>query len=87
MGGLNLERALLYMIAYAQELTCLLYSCNMMGHSNGMVDYVWTQSTGAMQLWANRGKGTITDSDPDGYWDYQVSRFSFPLLSSMRMRS
>lgn len=46
--------------------------CNMMGHSNGMVDYVWTQSTGAMQLWANRGKGTISDSDADGYWEYQT---------------
>lgn len=42
--------------------------CNMMGHSNGMSDYIWTQSTGAMTLYANRGKVTIADSDPDGYW-------------------
>lgn len=39
--------------------------CNMMGHSNGMVDYVWVWSPGTMELWANRGKGTISDSDPD----------------------
>jgi hypothetical protein len=45
--------------------------CNMMGHSNGMVDYVWIYSFGTMDLWENRGKGTISDSDTDGYWNYQ----------------
>ncbi|KUJ11379.1 uncharacterized protein LY89DRAFT_739567 [Mollisia scopiformis] len=43
--------------------------CNMMGHSNGMVDLVWTYSFGTMELYINRGKGSISDSDPDGYWD------------------
>ncbi|CAH0054256.1 unnamed protein product [Clonostachys solani] len=42
--------------------------CNMVGHSNGMVDYVWTWSTGKMELYENRGKGHISDSDSDGYW-------------------
>jgi hypothetical protein len=43
--------------------------CNMMGHANGEVDYVWNWSAGQMDLYANRGKGTLVDSDPDGYWD------------------
>lgn len=34
-----------------------------------MADLVWTYSTGAMYLYANRGKGHIADSDPDGYWN------------------
>ncbi|KAK0099309.1 hypothetical protein ONS96_008539 [Cadophora gregata f. sp. sojae] len=42
--------------------------CNMLGHSNGMMDYVWTYSGGQMELYANRGKGSIKDSDPDGFW-------------------
>lgn len=52
--------------------------CNMKGHANGMVDYVWTWSTGAMEVWANRGKGTITDSDPDGYWSYEGTMWTPP---------
>ncbi|KAH7390083.1 family 3 carbohydrate esterase [Cadophora sp. MPI-SDFR-AT-0126] len=52
--------------------------CNMMGHSNGMVDYVWTYSFGTMEMWANRGKGKISDSDPDGYWDYQGTIWTPP---------
>lgn len=43
--------------------------CNMVGHSDGREDYVWAWSTGQMELFANRGKGTISDSDADGYWD------------------
>ncbi|KPM44471.1 hypothetical protein AK830_g2091 [Neonectria ditissima] len=43
--------------------------CNMAGHSDGRVDYVWTQSTGEMTIFINRGKGTIGDSDAEGYWD------------------
>lgn len=45
----------------------------MMGHANGMVDYVWAYSYGTMEMWVNRGKGTISDSDVDGYWEYYVS--------------
>ncbi|KAF4975545.1 hypothetical protein FZEAL_7691 [Fusarium zealandicum] len=45
--------------------------CNMMGHGNGMVDYVWAYQGGKMEMWANRGKGSISNSDPDGYWNYQ----------------
>ncbi|KAJ5003031.1 hypothetical protein K4K48_012569 [Colletotrichum sp. SAR 10_66] len=41
----------------------------MVGHRDGRVDYVWTQSTGEMTLFTNRGKGTIDDTDAEGYWD------------------
>jgi hypothetical protein len=41
--------------------------CNMMGNSNRMVDYVWAYSFGRMEIWVNRGKASITDSDADGY--------------------
>ncbi|KAJ3542506.1 hypothetical protein NM208_g4051 [Fusarium decemcellulare] len=46
--------------------------CNMVGHRDGRVDYVWTQSTGEMTIFINRGKGTIGDSDAEGYWDPSV---------------
>lgn len=52
--------------------------CNMRGYSNGMVDYVWIYSFGTMEMWVNRGKGTISDSDPDGYWDYQGTIWTLP---------
>lgn len=52
--------------------------CNMEGHSNGMVDYVWIYSFGTMEMWANRGKGEIVDTDPDGYWDYQGTIWTPP---------
>lgn len=43
--------------------------CNMVGHRDGRVDHVRTQSTGEMTLFTNRGKGTIDDTDAEGYWD------------------
>ncbi|KAJ4258177.1 hypothetical protein NW762_008322 [Fusarium torreyae] len=43
--------------------------CNMVGHQNGMEDYVWTHSTSYMTLYINRGKKTIQDSDGGGFWD------------------
>ncbi|KAK7216223.1 hypothetical protein V2G26_004226 [Clonostachys chloroleuca] len=43
--------------------------CNMMGHSNGMQDYVWAYAGGTMEMWANRGKTSISDSDTDGFWE------------------
>ncbi|KAF4470857.1 fg-gap repeat domain-containing [Fusarium albosuccineum] len=52
--------------------------CNMMGHDNGMVDYVWAYQGGKMEMWANRGKGTITESDPDGYWNYKGTIWTPP---------
>ncbi|KAF7556324.1 hypothetical protein G7Z17_g1541 [Cylindrodendrum hubeiense] len=52
--------------------------CNMMGHSNDMVDYVWAYSFGKMEMWANRGKGMISDSDADGYWDYKGTIWTPP---------
>ncbi|KAF4963513.1 hypothetical protein FSARC_8480 [Fusarium sarcochroum] len=52
--------------------------CNMMGHGNGMVDYVWAYQGGKMEMWANRGKGTITDNDKDGYWNYQGTIWTPP---------
>jgi hypothetical protein len=43
--------------------------CNMMGHKDGPVDYVWAWSTGKMELFANQGKKPITDSDGASFWD------------------
>ncbi|KAJ3548060.1 hypothetical protein NM208_g1190 [Fusarium decemcellulare] len=31
-----------------------------------------------MEMWANRGKGTITESDPDGYWNYKGTIWTPP---------
>lgn len=41
--------------------------CNMVGHNNGMEDYVWTLSTGQMTLYINRGKDSVSNSDPDDF--------------------
>lgn len=45
--------------------------CNMMGHSNGAMDYVWIHSTGYMVLYESLG-GTFPDDPP--YWgpNYQI---------------
>ncbi|KFY97907.1 hypothetical protein V498_01794 [Pseudogymnoascus sp. VKM F-4517 (FW-2822)] len=43
--------------------------CNMVGHDNGMEDYVWTLSTGQMTLYINRGKDSVSNSDAGGFWD------------------
>ncbi|KAK8085967.1 Integrin alpha N-terminal [Apiospora phragmitis] len=40
--------------------------CNMMGHENGMMDYIWTLSTGEMTIYPNAGKKSITD--PESFW-------------------
>ncbi|KFY17830.1 hypothetical protein V492_00359 [Pseudogymnoascus sp. VKM F-4246] len=52
--------------------------CNMMGHDDGSVDYVWAYQGGEMEMWSNRGKKTITDDDPDGFWDYSGIIWSPP---------
>jgi hypothetical protein len=41
--------------------------CNMMGHEDGSMDYVWTMSTGAMRLYPNAGKKTLV-GDPSSFW-------------------
>jgi hypothetical protein len=41
--------------------------CNMMGHDNGMVDYVWVRSTGEMTLYPNKGLPSIS-SDGTSFW-------------------
>ncbi|KAF4998528.1 hypothetical protein FDECE_11769 [Fusarium decemcellulare] len=52
--------------------------CNMMGHEDGSVDYVWNYQGGVMEMWASRGKKLITNNDPDGWWDYQGTIFTPP---------
>jgi hypothetical protein len=52
--------------------------CNMMGHDDGSVDYVWAYQGGEMEMWSNRGKKTISDDDKDGFWDYQGIIWSPP---------
>lgn len=41
--------------------------CNMVGHANGALDYVWTLSKGAMTLYPNAGHGDHIDSG-ESYW-------------------
>ena len=41
--------------------------CNMVGHSDGREDYVWTFSTGRMTLFPNAGKKHISGSE--SFWD------------------
>ncbi|KAJ5214936.1 hypothetical protein N7468_010615 [Penicillium chermesinum] len=45
--------------------------CNMVGHSNGMMDYVWTLSTGQMTLYPNRGMKSVVNGGPS-FWDAAV---------------
>ncbi|OQE36040.1 hypothetical protein PENCOP_c012G03701 [Penicillium coprophilum] len=41
--------------------------CNMLGHSNGMMDYVWILSKGDMHIYENQGMTTVEDDGP-GFW-------------------
>ncbi|KAL3463731.1 SGNH hydrolase-type esterase domain-containing protein [Aspergillus heterothallicus] len=41
--------------------------CNMMGHDNGMMDYVWIHSTGHMRLYPNRGLVEVP-TDGSSFW-------------------
>ena len=45
--------------------------CNMMGHDDGRVDYVWVWGGGMMEMWRSRGRKSITNDDPDGWWEYK----------------
>ncbi|PLB52208.1 hypothetical protein P170DRAFT_322486, partial [Aspergillus steynii IBT 23096] len=42
--------------------------CNMMGHTNGMADYLWVSGEGKITLYGNRGMGSVTDNG-DSFWD------------------
>ncbi|KAJ5352116.1 hypothetical protein N7452_001090 [Penicillium brevicompactum] len=41
--------------------------CNMLGHDNGMMDYVWMSSKGKMRVYENRGETTVKDDGPS-FW-------------------
>ncbi|CAG8097452.1 unnamed protein product [Penicillium olsonii] len=41
--------------------------CNMLGHDNGMMDYVWMLSKGTMRVYENQGKTLVQDDGPD-FW-------------------
>ncbi|KAF4995624.1 hypothetical protein FGRMN_5016 [Fusarium graminum] len=41
--------------------------CNMLGHADGRMDYVWTLSTGKMTVWPNLGKKSVS-GDNDVFW-------------------
>lgn len=58
--------------------------CNIMGHKNGNVDYVWIWGGGSMQLWGSRGKKQISEDDPDGWWDYRGYMWEPPTEMSRR---
>ncbi|CAG7955405.1 unnamed protein product [Penicillium salamii] len=47
--------------------------CNMMGHDNGMMDYVWILSKGSMRIYENQGMTSVEDGGPD-FWgkNYQI---------------
>ncbi|KAJ5081566.1 hypothetical protein NUU61_009830 [Penicillium alfredii] len=40
--------------------------CNMMGHTNGLMDYVWIRSRGEMRLYPNKGETKV--SKGDSFW-------------------
>jgi hypothetical protein len=44
--------------------------CNIMGHSDGTMDYVWTLSTGAMTLFPNAGRSNM--SSGGSFWEVKV---------------
>ncbi|KAK2669954.1 SGNH hydrolase superfamily [Fusarium oxysporum f. sp. vasinfectum] len=41
--------------------------CNMYGHDDGRMDYVWTLSTGKMTVWPNLGKKSVSGEN-DVFW-------------------
>ncbi|KAL4861058.1 hypothetical protein BDV12DRAFT_204408 [Aspergillus spectabilis] len=41
--------------------------CNMLGHENGMMDYVWILSKGDMRIFENQGKTSVEDDGPN-FW-------------------
>ncbi|RDW68818.1 putative esterase [Aspergillus mulundensis] len=41
--------------------------CNMMGHSDGRMDYIWILSKGDMRIYPNKGLVNITNDE--SYWD------------------
>ncbi|OBS29554.1 hypothetical protein FPOA_03491 [Fusarium poae] len=41
--------------------------CNMYGHDDGRMDYVWTLSTGKMTVWPNLGKKSVSGNN-DVFW-------------------
>ena len=43
--------------------------CNMMGHRQGMVDYVWTYQGGEMEIYKNRVKENFDEDDKEGFWE------------------
>ena len=44
--------------------------CNMMGHNNNRMDYVWTWSYGKMELYPNLGKESVASNE--FYWGEKV---------------
>jgi len=52
---------------------------NMMGHSNGAMDYVWTQSTGQMTLFPSNGYSTLPSADTS-WWGTSSVIFDPPAL-------
>lgn len=40
--------------------------CNMMGHTDGRMDYVWTHSKGNMRVYHNIGRKDVSDGKP--FW-------------------
>ncbi|KAL4898828.1 hypothetical protein BDW74DRAFT_184352 [Aspergillus multicolor] len=57
--------------------------CNMMGHSDGRMDYIWILSKGDMRIYPNKGLTNITDSG-ESYWDANYTIFNPSLLSIAR---
>ncbi|KAL4902118.1 hypothetical protein BDW74DRAFT_187076 [Aspergillus multicolor] len=57
--------------------------CNMMGHSDGRMDYIWILSKGDMRIYPNKGLINITDSGKS-YWDANYVMFDPSSLSIAR---
>ncbi|KAJ5817786.1 hypothetical protein N7447_007794 [Penicillium robsamsonii] len=54
--------------------------CNMMGHDDGRMDYVWILSKGDMRIYPNKGLINLSDSSPS-YWDASYVMFDPSKLS------
>lgn len=59
--------------------------CNMMGHANGAMDYVWTLSKGQMTLYPNAGHGQHIDPG-ESYWGPSTVIWQPPLGMFMDRR-
>ncbi|KAI9371767.1 SGNH hydrolase-type esterase domain-containing protein [Aspergillus egyptiacus] len=57
--------------------------CNMMGHDDGRMDYVWILSKGDMRIYPNKGLGDAFSADGPSYWGPNYVIFDPAHMSSI----